>query len=104
MHIDAVGEHAEGFRPQLELGLLRVRCTRPKEGALLEPFGHQPHARAIPVEHLDECSALIGKDKERAAARVLLEPVGHQRVQRVDARPHVTRVQRDEDLQTAREA
>jgi hypothetical protein len=104
VHVDAVGEHREGLRCELQPDLPGLCRPGPEEGALFQPLHHQPHPGAVPVEHLDEPLPLVGEDKERAALRGFLEPFGHQGAQRIDARTHVDGIERNEDLQTAREA
>ena len=58
----------------------------------------------VRIKRIDELAPPVGEHKQRPAARVLLEPVANQSVQRVRPRPHVARIERDEDPQTAGEA
>ena len=73
--------------------------NKPKRALWSEAFGEEPEAGAIPVEHLEKTAAFVGEDEERPAFRVLFEAVSHKGVQRIDPRPHVAGIQRDEDAQ-----
>ena len=93
---------AEGAMYASKVHLAILRRFGPEEGAFLKTLRHQPQARAIKVQHLDETAAFVGENEQRLVLGVLLELVRHKSVQRVHARPQVARLQRDEDAQCGR--
>ena len=47
--LDAVGQHRQGLRRELDLLGSALRALRPTEGSLLQALGHDPHPRAVPI-------------------------------------------------------
>lgn len=104
MHVNAIGEHDKGFGFEFQLGLPLLGSTRPEVGALLQAFGHEPKTSPIPVKDFEQAAPPVAEGKERTAARVLLQPVCDQSMQRVGPGAHVTGIQSNVDLETAAKA
>jgi hypothetical protein len=104
MHVDAIGKHGEGFGFKFQFSLTFLGGPGPKVRARFQPFGQKPRPRSIPVKHFEQAAPFVAEHKERSAARVLLQPVCDQGMQRVGPGAHVTGIQGDVDLEAAAKA
>ncbi len=81
------GDHSPRKQGGIRLGRLRlgkngkqiqligfpIRILGPGKGPLLQALGHQPQARAIPVNDFEPCVPAIAEYKERPTLPILVE-------------------------------
>lgn len=88
LDVDAVKQPVQLFGGQLDHYL---RLPGPDETVGLEPFHHQPEARAIVQQQLDPVAAAIMEGEHGAGKRIELHGLLDQRHQAVHASPEVDR-------------
>ena len=61
----------------------------PMKSALFEAFGTDPESGAIPEKEFDAVAGPVAKDKDMTTGRILLELLGDDSVETVEAFSHV---------------
>src|SRR3954468_3580547 len=79
-----------------------VLDLRPAELTLLQPLGHENHARAVPEDKLDPVSAFGPEHVNRARERVGAHRLTHERRQAIGPFAEVDRPRRHQDAHAAR--
>lgn len=81
----AIGWIAGGCVVVVVIRVIRAVIPLPVKPALFEAFGANPESRAIPEQEFDAIAGALAKDKDMAAGRILLELLGDDSVESVEA-------------------
>lgn len=84
----AIGWIAGGWVVVVTL-VIRAVIPLPVKPALFEAFGANPESGAIPEQEFDAIAGPVAKDKDMTAGRILLELLGDDSVESVEAFSHV---------------